>query len=766
MAEFLVAQWTRMLMAAACVAAFTGSAVAQPEAQDTPAPAPMKAAPEAPLLPPPTANDIEWVKTGVAAARAGNLEQMRTAIAAVAHPTARKLLEYLAADNMAARMSFAEIDRARRDLDAWPHKAGRQISAERGLEASGLSPQQVADWFRAEPVTAEGAMALANAYQQLGRAEDMKVLVQHFWRDRSFDADAQRLFLVRFGSLLTVEDHVRRADTLLYQPKTPALDAVLGLVPEDWRKVADARIALRAGARDADALYAQVPAEHLHDPGLAVARARWLYDRDRGQEALSLIADFPKDPPEDASSGFWLLRRQLVNVAVKAGDYAAAHKAVDAHGLKPGPDAADAEFLGGWLALTKLHDAEDAEQHFARLEVIGASPITASRALYWRGRAMEAIGDPIAAQTYYGRGAKYYTTFYGQMAAAKAGMTEIDLGKDPVPTALDRARYEANELVTAARLLHQAGARDLYRSMLVAAVDSLPRAVDIAQLIDMAEDGGQGDLTMRLARLAAQRGLVLPERGYPVREPPETSPVEASFVLGIIRQESGFDARIKSSVGARGMMQLMPATAKGLAKRAGVRRFKESMLDDADFNMRLGSSYLGGLVGEFDGSYIMAAAAYNAGPGRPSQWMTSCGDPRAASVDPVDYIECIPIGETRNYVMRVLENVEVYRARLNGGRAPLTLASDLKRGGVGQPRPYTQVAQNTLSSPAARQTASDVVASSPVPDPPARLIKEADDNRRGKAKAHKVSLESHKASAKAHGSSAKSSHHKAKKRKR
>ncbi|MGZ3366713.1 MAG: lytic transglycosylase domain-containing protein, partial [Caulobacteraceae bacterium] len=214
-----------------------------------------------------------------------------------------------------------------------------------------------------------------------------------------------------------------------------------------------------------------------------------------------------------------------------------------------------------------------------------------------------------------------------------------------------------------------------------------------------------------------------------------------------------------------GMMQLMPSTAKILAKRAGV-RYRESKLDDADYNMRLGSAYLGGLVSQFDGSYIMAAAAYNAGPGRPSQWMTSCGDPRAASVDPVDYIECIPIGETRNYVMRVLENVEVYRARLNGGRAPLTLASDLKRGGVGQPRPYTQVAQNTLSSPAARQTASDVVASSPVPDPPARLIKEADDNRRGKAKAHKVSLESHKASAKAHGSSAKSSHHKAKKRKR
>jgi soluble lytic murein transglycosylase len=726
-----------MLMAAACVAAVTGSAVAQTSDKDTTGPAPAPAA-DPPLLGPVSGHDLELVKTGVAAAKSGNLEQMRSAIAAVAHPNARKLLEYLAADNMGARMSFAEIDRARRDLDAWPHQSNRQMWAERGLEASGLSPQQIADWFKSEPTTPEGAMALATAFQQLGRTDDLKALVQHFWRDRTFDADAQRLFQVRFGAFLTPEDHIRRTDTLLYQPKTPALEAMLGMIPDDWRKVAEARIALREGARNADTLYAEVPAEHQHDPGLAVARARWLYDQGRGPEALPLIADFPKDPPEDASSGFWMLRRQLVNVAVKLGDYAAAHKAVDAHGLKPGPDAADAEFLGGWLALTKLHDAEDAQQHFARLEVIGASPITISRALYWRGRAMEALGDQIAAQTYYGRGAKYYTTFYGQLAAAKAGLTEIDLGKDPVPTAQDRARFASNELAAAARLLQEAGSRDLYRSMLVAADEALPRLVDIAQLIDMAEETGQGDLTMRLARLAAQRGLVLPERGYPVHRSPESSAVETAFTLGIIRQESGFDARIKSSVGARGMMQLMPSTAKVLTKRAHV-RFREKMLDDADYNMRLGTSYLGSLVGQFDGSYIMAAAAYNAGPGRPSQWMANCGDPRSASVDPVDYIECIPIGETRNYVMRVLENVEVYRARLNGGRASLNLAGDLKRGGVGQPRPYTEVAENSVKAPAAPAIATDVVASSPVPDPPARLIRSADEGHHGHAKAHKVS---------------------------
>jgi soluble lytic murein transglycosylase len=748
-----VAYWRRVLMAAAGVAALTGSAVAQTSGQDMPA----TAASQGPIAYAATAsaNDVDWLRTGLAAAKAGNLDQVRTAEAAVSHPVARKVLEWAAADSMGSSLSFTEMDRARLDLQGWPRKANRQAWAERGLETSSLSAQQIVNWFSgAPPATVQGAMALAGAYQQLGRTADAQVLIRHFWRDKSFDIDSQRLMLARFGAMLTTDDHVRRVDTLVYAQQAPAARDLFALIPDDWRQTAEARLALHSGARDGDALYAAVPAEHRRDPGLAVERARWLYDRDRGEEALPLIADFPRDPPEDASSRFWTLRRQLVNVAVKAGDYQAAHRAVDGHGLPSGPDAADAEFLGGWLALTKLHDPQDAERHFARLEGMGASPITISRALYWRGRAEEAMGDPIAAQTYYGRGARYYTAFYGQMAAAKAGVTEIVLDKDPVPTAQERARFNADELVQAARLTAQAGSRDVYRSLMIAAADSLPTTADIAMLVDMSDDVGEPELTMRLVRLAAQRGLVLAERGYPLRTPPDTSPVEAPFVLGIIRQESGFDPRIRSGAGARGMMQLMPSTARRLAQRSGL-TYRDAMLDDADYNMRLGSGFLGDLVTDFDGSYLMAAAAYNAGPGRPPQWTVYCGDPRSGSVDPVDYIECIPIGETRNYVMRVLENVQVYRARMNGGRAPLTLPADLKRGGFGQPRPYTEVAQNSLNpsalSPTATASITDVVASTPIPDPPERprLIRERDEVKPGRhAKAHKVAVREHKASAK------------------
>jgi soluble lytic murein transglycosylase len=207
---------------------------------------------------------------------------------------------------------------------------------------------------------------------------------------------------------------------------------------------------------------------------------------------------------------------------------------------------------------------------------------------------------------------------------------------------------------------------------------------------------------MRVVRNAAKRGYILPDRGYPVRTPPAGSAfaVETPLVLGITRQESSFDPEARSGAGARGMMQLMPATAESVARRNGL---GWGRLDDPDFNMRVGSAYLGQLVNEFSGSYVLAAAAYNAGPGRPAQWTSLCGDPRSGSSDPLDFIECIPFSETRDYVMRVLEATEVYRAKLAGGRAPLTLSADLKRGAYG----YQVVGPTTLpTTPVAQPTAS------------------------------------------------------------
>ncbi len=375
----------------------------------------------------------------------------------------------------------------------------------------------------------------------------------------------------------------------------------------------------------------------------------------------------------------WTERRVRMNDALKGMDYRTAYQHVTPHGLPLGADYAEAEFFAGWLALRKLGDAALADTHFARIEQAGKSPITRSRAFYWRGRAAEQRGDAAGAQAHYIEGARYPTTFYGQLAAEKAGIKTLDLPAETQPTAEDRARFEQRELVKAIRVLNAAGERSLVNVFVTHLDDSLA-AGELALLVDTARSFGEPMLAMNVVRAGAQRGIIMAERGFPLRTPPQVyGGPEPAFVLGIIRQESGFQPDIRSSAGARGFMQLLPSTAEIVARKLGV-AYDASMLTDPEYNMRLGSKYLGDQVDRFSGSYIMAAAAYNAGPGRPAQWISFCGDPRTGGTDPIDFIECIPFSETRNYVMRVLENAQIYRARLNGGTAPLTLTADLKRG--------------------------------------------------------------------------------------
>jgi len=501
--------------------------------------------------------------------------------------------------------------------------------------------------------------------------------------------------LARFGYMLTPDDHARRMDIMLLGAQGPAARDLLPLLPADQRALADARIAFRSGAGNANDVALSVPPSLANHPGLAFERASFFRKRGLDSIARGMVGSFPKEiPHDDAADRIWNERYQLTLAALRAGDAQGAYNASANSGLTSGADAAEAEFYAGWIALRKLNKPAQADQHFAAIERIGASPITRGRALYWRGRAAEARGDNGAAQAFYKQAAQYNTTFYGLLAGEKVGDGRLVLDKDPTITAADRARFEARETVAAARLLNNLGDRDNFRVFALYLDDVLPTAADAAQLVDLARSAGDQDTSMKVVRAAAQRGLILYDRGYPMRTPPSVyGAPEAALVLGITRQESGFDPRVRSGVGARGMMQLMPATAQLTANKMGV-GYSPGMLDDPDYNMRLGSAYLGEVIGGFSGSYVMGIAAYNAGPGRPRQWSAFCGDPRTSRTDPIDFIECIPFGETRNYVMRVMEGMQVYRAKLAGGSAPITLTQDMKRGGYGSPVAATTTASN------------------------------------------------------------------------
>ena len=466
---------------------------------------------------------------------------------------------------------------------------------------------------------------------------------------------------------------------LLWGPQGPACRAMLDLVPADSRALAEARMAFRAGRSDAQALADALPASTASDPGLAFDRARWLDKHGLTTAAVAALRT-ATPPTNDAAQATWIERRTLMRAALTAGDFQGAYAAAAGHGLSPGGEAySDAEFFAGWIALTRLKDAPLAEQHFAAIQSAGQTPVTLSRALYWRGRAAEAAGRTDAAAGWFRQGSAYPTAFYGQLSAGRAGVERLSLSPDPVPTAADRAAFEAREPVRAARLLAQSGERDVFRGFVMALADGVSDAPDLAMLYDLAQSSGDLDLAMRVARIAGQKDLALTGRGWPtVSVSPAPGAAETAFSLAIARQESNFDPRARSAF-ARGLMQLRPSTGAAVARKLGL-GYSEERLYEPAYNVQLGSSYLGGVVDLFGGSYLLAAAGYNAGPGRPAKWVGECGDPRGGATDPADFIECMPFAETRDYVRHVMENYEVYRAKLAGGSAPLTLAADLKRG--------------------------------------------------------------------------------------
>lgn len=643
--------------------------------------APLSAPTRQTVTRPLSASEQSLFAQGLAAARRGDVSSARSAIAGLSDRVARKTITWALVDTSSGSLGFYDLDSARRELDGFPRPGKRQIAAERVLETAGKTPAEILAWFGGqEPQSPQGAMALASALRSLGRQAEAAELIRGWWRNRSFEADAQRTMLTRFADVLTVDDHIRRADILLYGAQGPAARDMVALLPADQQPAALVRIALRSDSRAADDAFAALAPEQQSSPGVAYERATSLRRRGRDSEAMALLPMFPREVvTADGAERMWNERHRLTLTAIRSGDWRSAYQAAANSGLSVGADATEAEFYAGWIALNRLNDPVAAARHFEAIERIGSSPITRARAYYWLGRAAEARSDRRAAEGFYERGAEHTTAFYGQLAAEKLGRALV-LPRDPIATDAERTAFEARDAVQAMRMLADQGQRDLFRAFALHLDDTVPTTVEAALLVDAIRGYGDQDTSMKAARAAAQRGLILADRAYPYRAPPVVQGApEPALVLGVTRQESGFDPMVRSGADARGMMQLLPSTASGVARKMGL-GFSPARLYEAEYNMQLGSSFLGQLVDRFSGSYIMAAAGYNAGPGRPGQWSAFCGDPRGGANDPLDFIECIPFSETRNYVMRVLENMQVYRAKLNGGQAPITLSSDLRRG--------------------------------------------------------------------------------------
>ncbi|GAA0636042.1 transglycosylase SLT domain-containing protein [Brevundimonas lenta] len=636
--------------------------------------------------------DTALFRQGLAAARARDSFGARSAMSQISDPAARKLVEWALLDTSADQMAWGDLSNSGSTFAGWPRAGSRREATERALGRAYASPDTVLALFnQAPPSTVEGAIALAEALDQSGRGDEARSLIRDWWRTRSFDDANQSRILARWGTALTQDDHVTRLNMLLLGPHGPATRAMITMVPYERQSIANAVMALRT-AYSPDSVIAGLTPDQARDPAVALERVRILRSQSRQSEGFSLLRYLPPAPAStDAQNTLWTERRNYFLDALQLRNWQAAYDAMAGHGFPAGERKVDAEFFAGWAALTKLNDPARAAQHFETLRQSSSTPITQGRALYWLGRAAEAQGDTVRAIEYYRAGSRHFQTFYGQLAAEKAGMTTLTLPADPVPSDSDRAAFESNEVVRAMRILGETGETTLFRVFAYQLDDDLPGPEQLALLMDTSRGYGEGFTAMMVGRAASQRGFLMPERQYPVRLPPSVpgaAPVE--FTLAITRQESSFDPRARSHANARGMMQFLPATGRQVARQLGM-PFSDDRLYDPDFNMTLGSYHLGDLMGNFGGSMLLTTVAYNAGPARPPQWVSRCGDPRGASVDPVDFIECAPFTETRNYMMRVMENMQVYKARLNGGSAPLTLSDDLRRGvrPSAGPQPYS-----------------------------------------------------------------------------
>ncbi len=586
------------------------------------------------------------------------------------------------------RMSFDEMDRALTRLAGWPEMTEIRSRAEEVMELSSLDSRARIAWFENHGGARSGAghIIYARALESLGRDDEAMVEVRKAWHGRTLSKEVSQKTYARYKDKLTQDDHRKRVDFLLWTRQTTAAGRMKSLLTPDWRALLDARSKLIRRARGVDAAVDAVSTELQSHPGLMFDRAEWRRRarlRDRVTPLLRQIDG--ADVPSAGRSRLWKARHPQVREALKDSDWQLAYDLSAPHGMSSGRDFAEAEWTAGWIALRHLNNLERALQHFESLEQGVSTPISLSRAHYWKGRSLEAMNLQEEAQTAYAEAAQYRFSYYGQLAAEKAMQGTIDLSISYTITDEDRANFQSRSLVRAMRLFAENGWDAAFRKFAYHLDDQLSRPQDFELLAELGREYHYADIGVRGAKAGLAKGVVAPDAAYPVVEYPllREPQVERSLMLALSRQESEMNPAAISHANARGLMQFVPRTAQLEARRQGL-PFRTSWLtDDPGYNMTLGGAHLDTLLRQFNGSYIMTAAAYNAGASRPQRWIGEYGDPRAGEVDPVDWVEFIPFSETRNYVQRVLENTQVYRNRLSGQPEDIRLSDDLQRGRFG-----------------------------------------------------------------------------------
>ena len=593
-------------------------------------------------------------------------------LAADSKPIARDILRWVALregqGNLDDYIGFL------RDKSHWPLINTVRRQAESLLVTQ--PPEVILDFLTTHPPVSEaGQMALVFALKETGQGDRAKALAIDLWQSEALQAESELQLLRSFAEALGPH-HAARVDMLLWQGARSAAQRHLERLPVAERAVARARIALQERANGVDALVAAVPASHQNQPGLMHDRFEFRMRAGNTEGAAALILEQSRHPAGLGEAGAWGARRvALVRRAMSEGDFALAYELATPNGLEDGLHFADLEFLAGFIALVHLNRPQDALNHFRALRVRSSSPISLGRAGYWEGRAQEALGNTDLAKVSFAFGAEHQTGFYGQLAADRLGLT-LD------PSLVNGGDYPhwrdtilaSSDLLQAALLLREAGQWHEARRFVLFLARQIEDEATLGALADLMLEIDEPNFALNIAKIAVQSEIVLPRAYFPLTALAQAElPVPADLVKAIARRESEFDPAVISPADARGLMQVLPGTGQMMARRLGVPFQASDLISNPELNARLGAAYLAELREEFGTSLALVAAGYNAGPGRPRQWIPRLGDPRDESVDFITWVESVPFAETRNYIMRVAESLVVYRSRLAGSPQPIEM---------------------------------------------------------------------------------------------
>lgn len=621
--------------------------------------------------PPPLTGDLAALKDAIDLARKGKADDASAARDRIADPAGQKLAEWFMLRHSESTANFKRYAAFLAANPDWPSAALLRRRAEARLWQEKSDAATVHAFTMDQPTTAKGKFALARALIAEGDSDRAARLVREAWRSEELSERSEEDSYEAFHDLLRPEDHRARMDKRLGAKDYAAARRAARRLGEDALAIVKACAAVNGKADKAKDYLDDVSADARRDLGYVLCRVQWNLQKDHIDDAAeAILTAAPDTMAAQDTDAWWRERRLLARKLLDQGKPETAYDVVRAAAV-PTMEVyrVDYHFMCGWIALRYLDDPRTAMAHFAAIDEGSANPIALSRAHYWRGRAAEAMGATADARMSYKAAARYSTAYYGQLARARLGLEGIELrAPSPVLAAADTAA--ADERVRAADMLYGIGERDV---VLYYAEDFAKESTDVAALEalgELARRRNDARVMLEIGKSALARGLALDHYAFPTIGIPEHKQVapaiETSVIYSVARTESSFDQRDKSSANAVGLMQVTPEAGRDTAKRFGLTYDWDRMVSDPVYNTQMGAAELSALLSEYRGNEIMTFAGYNAGRGRVREWVQARGDPRDPKVDPVDWVERIPLSETRNYVQRVMENVQVYRARFEG----------------------------------------------------------------------------------------------------